>query len=31
LNATSWATGVYFLEVEWGGKAHTVRLLKIVP
>jgi PKD repeat protein len=31
LNATSWATGVYFLEVEWGGKAHTIRLLKIVP
>jgi PKD repeat protein len=31
LNATSWATGVYLLEVEWGGKAHTVRLLKIVP
>jgi len=31
LNATSWATGVYFLEVEWGGKAHTIRLLKVVP
>lgn len=31
LNAASWATGVYFLEVEWGGKAHTIRLLKIVP
>jgi len=31
LSALEWATGVYFLEVEWGGKVHTVRLLKMVP
>jgi hypothetical protein len=31
LRTAEWATGVYFLQVEWGGKVHTLRLLKMVP
>jgi len=31
LRTAEWATGIYFLQVEWGGKVHTLRLLKMVP